>query len=213
MVTASTKNNLFKPDDNLSSWVIDQIEKWKSEGTPEAKKKLRKLFMAYIDGRGKGKDKDPKGALEIYKRIEKKRKIKSVAKAITHTNRMGGEIFQHTERDKYYEVKKIIEEKEITERNLRFEYYFPTKSIPIPDSYKKQFLKELKLYMKLSLLTKGKITFSCYRKEAQNVINLNLRFSERTISLEKAIKQIAKKEKIKPATLENIYILYKKYED
>lgn len=203
-------NNNIERGGNGRSWVIEQIEKWKKEGTPKAKKKLKKLFTAYTDGRGKGKDKDPKGALEIYERIEKERKTKSVAKAVTHINKMGGEIFQHTERDKYYEVKKHIEEKEITERNLRFEYYFPLKGIPIPDSYKKQFLKELKLYTEVELLTRGIIGFHCYRKEAINTIGYH-RSRAKTIPLEEAIKQVAKENKISSDTLNNIYTIYEGY--
>ncbi|MBI4377597.1 MAG: hypothetical protein HY578_00715 [Nitrospinae bacterium] len=208
-------NNNIERGGNGRSWVIEQIEKWKKEGTPEAKKKLKKLFVSYTDSRGKGKYNDPKKALGIYERIEKERETKSVREAVTHITNMGGEVFQHTERDKYYEVKKCIEkgreEKDITEKNLRFEYFFPTKGINIPIKYREHFLKELILYREVELLTRGVIRFHCYRQEAKDTIRYH-RNREKTIPLEKAIKQVAKRNKISPAAIKDIYTIYKGYE-
>lgn len=76
-----SKNNIF-PGGHGRSWVIEQIEKWKSEDTKQAREKLMKLFKAYVDGRG-AKRKSPEEDLRIYNQIKKSlMKTKNLPKAI-----------------------------------------------------------------------------------------------------------------------------------
>jgi hypothetical protein len=204
-ITCYNNNNIFK-NGNGRSWVIEQIEKWKAEGTPEAKKKLEKLFTAYIDGRGKNKNRDFKEDVKIYKRIKKERdKGSSVKKAIDN-----GVYIQHNERDIYYKQKKLEEEKTITIKNMRLAYYLPTKGIKIPQEYQKQFKKEQSLYWEIELLRNNKVSFPHIRKEAY--IYPDHREGKKTIPLKKAIEAISKKRKIEIKELKNLYTKYKELE-
>ncbi len=74
-------NNIFRKEPGRS-WVIEQIEKWKNEDTIESRKKLEKLFMAYVDSRGSKRKKHEEDH-RIYSQIkEARRKTESVTKAI-----------------------------------------------------------------------------------------------------------------------------------
>ena len=73
-VPCYSNNIIRKPGGR--SWIVEQIEKWKAEDTPEARKKIKKLFSAYADSRGQ-KNKMPGEDWEIYRQIKKKLNRKS----------------------------------------------------------------------------------------------------------------------------------------
>jgi hypothetical protein len=85
-ISCYSGNNIFR-EKNGRSWVIEQIERWRAEGTPAAMRKLKRLFTAYVDCRGR-RDSDlvTQADMKLYdflkSEIDKGKKLSKVLKGI-----------------------------------------------------------------------------------------------------------------------------------
>lgn len=206
-------NNIFQ-DKQGRSWVIEQIEKWKAEGTTESYDKLKKLFKGYASLSGI-KHKDISEDKTLFEAIKKRvNKVGTVTNAIESVSKKKGVSYE-TGREIYYKLKNIEKEfeekKDITAKNLRLEFFIPTKGINIPTEYKEQFKKELSLYWEVELLRTYAVSFPHIRVGAY--IYPDCRIEGPCLSLKEAISKVATDNNTPVDKLKSLYREYKQIED
>ena len=232
--TCYSDNNFFLK--GRRSWVIEQIEKWKAEDTPEARKKLKKLFSAYADSRGQ-REKPAKNDWLIYRQIKDRiGKGKTFEKAVeglindADDGKLDSEIqevvaknvqddqvgYYNTFREIYYKLSKLEkeynEDAKVTEKNLRFQYFLPHKGkMTIPKNYVDQFQEEYSLYFAVEWLRKGFISFPSLREGL--LVYPGVRpFEEERLPLKKALEKVSKEKKVSLDKLKEIYTNLKNIE-
>ena len=207
-------NNIIRKPGGRS-WVVEQIEKWKAEGTPEAGKNLKKLMSAYSDRRGKPQ-KPANDDWPIYRelrdRIDKGKtfdmafgdlmndayngKLNSdIQKLLKKYVEDGDADAFNTFHEIYYDLSKLdkthLNENIIIVKNFRFQFFLPYKNVTIPEKYEKQFRQELSLYCDVEWLRKGFISFP-HLREGLDIYTGVRPFEEERLPLKKALEKVSK---------------------
>lgn len=220
--------NLTFPVKHGRSWVIEQIEKWKMEGTPEAKKKLNRFFSAYTDSRGR-KEKPIEIDLFIYRQLKKRIDNgmsfdDAVTALITDANdgklgKEGSEMlapfiaddnagYYNTFHEIYYALQKLereyLKDKEATIENLRMEYFLPAIGATIPEEYEEQYKKELSLFCDVEWERKGHVEFP-QRRPGVYVKTGMKNFREARLPLKAALEKVSRERDVPLDELKQIY--------
>jgi hypothetical protein len=208
-------NNFFSGEHGRS-WVIEQIERWKAEGTPQAKNKLKRFFSAYSDSRGQ-KEKPVEIDLFIYRqlkeRIDNGVSFNNAVEALiddAHEGKLGKEAhkmlaphifddqvgYYNTFHEIYYKLQRLereyLKDKPTTIENLRFEYFTPMVGATIPVEYEEQFKRELSLFCDVEWERKGFISFPQLRQGIY--VHSGMKpFREERLPLRAALEKVSKK--------------------
>lgn len=114
-----SQNNVFIRKTGRS-WVIEQIEKWKADDTPEAHRKLKKLFKAYTDGRGQ-KRKASAEDWRIYNQIRRAYKksnnlTAAIWKVVDSNNKIETELSKELQRRLLKETSPKMDRRKLKEK-------------------------------------------------------------------------------------------------
>jgi hypothetical protein len=221
-------HNNFFPGEHGRSWVIEQIEKWMAEDTPETKNKLKRFFSAYHDSRGH-KEKPVEIDLFIYRQLKERiNNGMSFDNAVTalitdaHDGKLGKDGrnmlaphigddeagYYNTFHEIYYGLQRLeqeyLKDKPKTIENLRFEYFIPAYGATIPAEYEEQFKKELSLFCDVEWERKGYIDFPRLRPGVYVYAGIK-DFREERLPLKATLEKASKKRNVPLEELTRIY--------